>query len=109
MTSAAQKSTYCNGPSGLQIPVATENRIRDGADTAMRYPRFGMLDLLKLLSGLLVGSGRHSGEGRANAAPEQAKDPKRAENEGDSWPDLIRSSPTIEKRHSTENNCFGAA
>jgi hypothetical protein len=35
--------------------VATENRIRDGADAAMRYPRFGMLDLLKLLSGLLVG------------------------------------------------------
>src|SRR5262249_29784699 len=36
-------------------PVATENRIRDGADAAMGYPRFGMLDLLKLLSGLLVG------------------------------------------------------
>jgi hypothetical protein len=35
--------------------VATENRIRDGADIAMGYPRFGMLDLLKLLSGLLVG------------------------------------------------------
>src|SRR5262249_1500233 len=35
--------------------VATENRIRDGADAAMGYPRFGMLDLLKLLSGLLVG------------------------------------------------------
>src|SRR5262245_45988771 len=36
-------------------PVATENRIRDGADAAMGYPRFAMLDLLKLLSGLLVG------------------------------------------------------
>src|SRR5215467_13485157 len=36
-------------------PVATENRMRDGADAAMGYPRFAMLDLLKLLSGLLVG------------------------------------------------------
>jgi hypothetical protein len=39
-------------------PVATENRIRDGADAAdaaMGYPRFAMLDLLRLLSGLLVG------------------------------------------------------
>ena len=37
------------------IPVvATENRIRDGADAAMGYPRFAMLDLLKLLTGLLV-------------------------------------------------------
>src|SRR5262244_726189 len=35
--------------------VATENRIRAGADGAMGYPRFAMLDLLKLLSGLLVG------------------------------------------------------
>src|SRR5499427_1254063 len=35
--------------------VAAENRIRDGADAAMGYSRFGMLDLLKLLSGLLVG------------------------------------------------------
>ena len=35
--------------------VATENRIRAGADAAMGYPRFAMLDLLKLLSGLLVG------------------------------------------------------
>ena len=35
--------------------MATENRIRAGADAAMGYPRFGMLDLLKLLSGLLVG------------------------------------------------------
>jgi len=40
----------------LPLPgVATENRIRDGAGAAMGYPRFGMLDLLKLLSGLLVG------------------------------------------------------
>jgi hypothetical protein len=37
------------------VVAATENRIRDGADAAMGYPRFGMLDLLKLLSGLLVG------------------------------------------------------
>src|SRR5215469_15696309 len=37
------------------LPVATENRIRAGADAAMGYPRFGMLDLLKLLGGLLVG------------------------------------------------------
>ena len=37
------------------VPVATENRIRAGADVAIGYPRFGMLDLLKLLSGLLVG------------------------------------------------------
>src|SRR5262249_61143612 len=36
-------------------PVATDNQIRAGADAAMGYPRFGMLDLLKLLSGLLVG------------------------------------------------------
>ena len=35
--------------------MATENRIRDGADAAMGHPRFAMLDLLKLLSGLLVG------------------------------------------------------
>src|SRR6516165_10420101 len=35
--------------------VATENRIRAGADAAIGYPGFGMLDLLKLLSGLLVG------------------------------------------------------
>src|SRR5215468_466481 len=35
--------------------VATENRIRAGADVAMGYPRFGMLDLLKLLGGLFVG------------------------------------------------------
>ena len=36
-------------------PVATENRIRAGADAAMGYPLFGMIDLLKLLGGLLVG------------------------------------------------------
>ena len=36
-------------------PVATENRIRAGADAAMGYPRFGMFDLLKLLGGVLVG------------------------------------------------------
>ena len=36
-------------------PVATENRIRDGVDTAIGYPDFGMLDLLKLLGRLLVG------------------------------------------------------
>src|SRR5215469_7555823 len=36
-------------------PVATENGIRAGADAAMGYPRFGMIDLLKLLGGLLVG------------------------------------------------------
>jgi len=37
------------------LPVATENRIRAGADAAMGYLRFGMIDLLKLLGGLLVG------------------------------------------------------
>jgi hypothetical protein len=36
------------------VAVATENRIRAGADAAMGYPRFGMFDLLKLLGGLLV-------------------------------------------------------
>jgi hypothetical protein len=35
--------------------VATESRIRAGADAATGYPRFGMIDLLKLLGGLLVG------------------------------------------------------
>src|SRR6516164_2837925 len=42
---------------GIEAPivVATENRIRAGADAAMGYPRFGMIDLLKLLGGLLVG------------------------------------------------------
>src|SRR5271156_1470309 len=39
----------------MTSPVATENRIRAGADAAMGYPRFGMIDLLKLLGGLLVG------------------------------------------------------
>jgi hypothetical protein len=38
-----------------KMPVATENRIRAGADAAMGYPRFGMIDLWKLLGGLLVG------------------------------------------------------
>jgi hypothetical protein len=41
--------------------VATENHIRAGADAAMDYPRFGMLDLLTLLSGLLVGVFQGSG------------------------------------------------
>ena len=36
-------------------PVATEHCIPDNADASMGYPRFGMLDLLKLLGGLLVG------------------------------------------------------
>ena len=35
--------------------MATENRIRAGAAAAMGYPHFGMIDLLKLLGGLLVG------------------------------------------------------
>ena len=30
--------------------VATENRIRAGADAAMGYPRFGMIDLLKRIT-----------------------------------------------------------
>ena len=38
----------------MRWPVATENRIRAGADAAIGYPGFGMLDLLKLLRGLLV-------------------------------------------------------
>jgi hypothetical protein len=37
------------------IPVATENRIRAGTAAAIGYPCFGMLDLLKLLGGLLAG------------------------------------------------------
>ena len=37
------------------LAEATEHRIRAGADAAMGYPRFGMIDLLKLLGGLLVG------------------------------------------------------
>src|SRR5215471_17606794 len=32
-------------PRQLRCPVATENRIRAGADAAMGYPRFGMLRL----------------------------------------------------------------
>jgi hypothetical protein len=39
--------------SGPAVP--TENYIRDGADAAMGYPRFGMIDLLKLPGGFLVG------------------------------------------------------
>jgi hypothetical protein len=35
-----------------RTPVATENRIRAGADAAMGYPRFAMIDLLKLLGGV---------------------------------------------------------
>ena len=50
---ALSRKLHPAGPS--PNPVATENRIRDGADAVMGYPRFGMLDLLKLLGGLLVG------------------------------------------------------
>src|SRR6516162_5840896 len=39
----------------LEIDRVETGCIRDGAGAAMGYPRFGMLDLLKLLSGLLVG------------------------------------------------------
>src|SRR5215469_7742612 len=39
----------------LLTGVATENRIRAGADAATGYPCFGMIDLLKLLGGLLGG------------------------------------------------------
>jgi hypothetical protein len=35
--------------------VATEKYIRADADAALGYLRFGMIDLLKLLGGLLVG------------------------------------------------------
>lgn len=38
--------------------VTTENHIRAGADAAMGYPRFGMVALLNLLSGLIVGAFR---------------------------------------------------
>src|SRR5215471_497549 len=48
-------ASFCSPQIKLTAPVATENRIRAGADAAMGYPRFGMLDLLKLLGGLLVG------------------------------------------------------
>ena len=51
------------------MAVATENRTRDGADAAMGYPRFGMLDLLKLLSGLLVGLFRSHAAREAETAP----------------------------------------
>ena len=40
------------------LVVVIENRIRAGADAAMNYPRFGMIDLLKLLSGLPLGTAR---------------------------------------------------
>jgi hypothetical protein len=36
----------------LLTPVATETRIRAGADAAMGYPHFAMIGLLKLLGGL---------------------------------------------------------
>ena len=50
---------YVHGPGAplyrrRSNPVAAENRIRDGADAAMGFPRFGMLDLLKLLSRLPI-------------------------------------------------------
>jgi len=48
--------------------VATENLIRAGADAAMGYPRFGMLDLLKLLTGLLVGRFRSHAAREAETA-----------------------------------------
>src|SRR5215467_15524260 len=54
---AATWKTASKSVSSICSPtvVATENRIRDGADAAIGYPRFAMLDLLKLLGGLLVG------------------------------------------------------
>jgi hypothetical protein len=33
-----------DGAFGALAPVATENRIRAGADAAISYPGFGMLD-----------------------------------------------------------------
>ena len=48
-------SPTCCDRTGAAAPVATENRIRAGADAEIGYPRFGMLDLLQLLSGLPVG------------------------------------------------------
>src|SRR5215831_6959109 len=45
----------CIRPRRASSGCGYRNRIRDGADAVMGYPRFGMLDLLKLLSGLLVG------------------------------------------------------
>src|SRR5215471_15005878 len=54
----------------LAVTVATENRIRAGADAAMGYPRFGMRDLLRLLGGLLVGLFRsHAARGVGGMAP----------------------------------------
>jgi hypothetical protein len=52
---------------GECVRVATENRIRAGADAAMGYPRLGMLDVLKLLSGLLVGLFRSHAAREADA------------------------------------------
>ena len=54
-TKSQGRSDFGQHDAPFAYPVATENRIRAGADAAMGYPRFGMLDLLKLLSGLLVG------------------------------------------------------
>ena len=49
------RAVECQCSECVLMPVATENRIRAGADAAMGYPHFGMIDLLKLLGGLLVG------------------------------------------------------
>jgi hypothetical protein len=54
--------------------VATESRIRAGADAAMGYPHFGMIGLLKLLGGLLVGLFRS----RAAREAEMASSPPAA-------------------------------
>ena len=61
----SDRATHFESQRSISAPVAgrpavsegcaTKNRIRAGADAAMGYPRFGMLDLLKLLIGLLVG------------------------------------------------------
>jgi hypothetical protein len=42
----------------LSLTVATENHIPAGAYAAIGYSRFGMIDLLKLLGGLLAGAFR---------------------------------------------------
>ena len=54
--------------------VATESRIRAGADAAMGYPHFRMIALLKLLGGLLVGLFRS----RAAREAEMASSPPAA-------------------------------
>jgi hypothetical protein len=41
-----------------QIDVATENLIRAGTDASMGYSSIEMVDLLRLIGGLLVGFGR---------------------------------------------------